>query len=242
MKNKIIRKLKSRGGGINWLIALLIVVNLVLVVLILIPVWKNFQFQAEKVGCDQAMKSAGDGLIIEYLGNYQEITAEEAMKKLDQIMPARDELCPVGGSIYLKKGENGIFVPVCGIHDSDEKERVRLNASYAKMLLETELEKAKSGSSSTETNTDGAASNAITVMVNHKELPCVHVVQEEYIRHGTAYTQGYDEIVAFYGIEGEGYFNDGRVKKGKIAYFVYADKNYCAIWRAKDGWTGDAYK
>ena len=246
MKNNIIRKIRSRRGGINWLIALLIIANIALVVLILIPVWNNFQYEAGKVACDQAMKSAGDGLIIEYLGSLEEITSEEAMKLLDKIMPARDELCPLRGSIYLKKGDNGIFTPVCGIHDSDEKERVRLNASYAKVLVEEKLEKAKEaaklGTETEEKKTDDAGREVTTIVINGKELGCVRVLQEEHLRHGTAYTQGYDEVVAFYGIEGEGNFNDGRVKNGKIAYFVYADKNYCALWRAKDGWSGDAYK
>lgn len=243
----MIRKLRSDRGGVKWPIILLIVLNLVLVVLIAIPFWNNFQYEAAKVGCDQAMKSAGDGLIIEYLGSFEEITSEEAMKKLDQIMPGRDELCPVGGSVYLTKGENGIFVPVCGLHDSNEKERVRLNASYAKLLLEAALEKAKNdpdaqAADSANAGDGEAKKDATNVRVNSKDLPCVHVLQEETLRHGTKYTQGYDGVVAFYGLEGEGRFNTGYVKKGKISYFVYADENYCAIWRARDGWGGDAYK
>ena len=240
----MIRKLQSDRGGVKWPILLLIIVNLVLVVLIAIPWWKDFEYKSEKAACDQAMKSAGDGLIIEYLGSFKELSVDEAMEKLDQIMPARDELCPVHGSIYLTKGTNGIFVPVCGLHDSDTMERVRLNASYAKMLLEKELANAgKVGSNASgETEKKDSTIDATNVKVNGKDLPCVHVLREEPLRHGTKYTQGYDEVVAFYGVEGEGTFNSGMVKKGKLAYFVYADENYCAIWRARDGWSGDAYK
>ena len=28
---------------------------------------------------------------------------------------------------------------------------------------------------------------------------------------------------------------------GSVFYFVYADEEHCAIWKANDGWTGDAY-
>ena len=34
----------------------------------------------------------------------------------------------------------------------------------------------------------------------------------------------------------------GSAKEGEICYFVYADENYCAIWRSNDGWDGDAYQ
>ena len=242
MKNKIIRKLHSDRGGVKWPFLVLIAAIIFLVVLIAIPYWKDFQYHAEKVGCDQAMKSAGDGLIIEYLGDQTELTVEEAMKRLDKIMPARDELCPAGGSVYLTKGEHGIFVPVCGLHDSDTQERVRLNASYAKLQLEAALEKAKEEVQPTEAARDSFGREITNIRINNRDLSCVHVLQEEPIRHGTKYTQGYQDVVAFYGLEGEGTFASGFVNKGKISYFVYADENYCAIWRARDGWSGDAYK
>jgi hypothetical protein len=241
MKNKMIRKLQSNRGGIKWPFIVLIVMIIVLLVLIAIPAWKDFQYKAQKIGCDQAMKSAGDGLIIEYLGTFEEVTTEEAMKQLDKIMPARDELCPAGGSIYLTKGENGIFVPVCGLHDNDKKERVRLNASYAKILLEAELLKAEESGSSESSSKQTSEPEKTAIVINSKKLDCVHVQKEEPIHHGTDYTQDYKEIVAFYGLEGEGEFDSDFVKKGKISYFVYADENYCAIWRASDGWSGDAY-
>ena len=50
--------------------------------------------------------------------------------------------------------------------------------------------------------------------------------------------------MAFYGLAGEGDFPAGeeaKVEAGDIFYFVYADEEHCAIWKANDGWTGDAY-
>ena len=43
-------------------------------------------------------------------------------------------------------------------------------------------------------------------------------------------------------MEGDGSFSTGKVKAGEICYFVYADENHAAVWRADDGWTGSAYQ
>ena len=49
------------------------------------------------------------------------------------------------------------------------------------------------------------------------------------------------EPQAFYGLAGEGDFPVEKVSAGDIFYFVYADEEHCAIWKANEGWTGDAY-
>ena len=43
-------------------------------------------------------------------------------------------------------------------------------------------------------------------------------------------------------LAGEGDFPVEKVSAGDIFYFVYADEDHCAIWKANDGWTGDAYR
>ena len=230
MRTKILSGIKSRKGGLSVAIAVLLLLIAVMLCIIAVPAWKTFRYRSQKVGCDQAMKSAGDGLIIEYLGSFDETTSEQARRILDKVMPGREKLCPAGGEVYLSKDEHGIYQPFCGIHGNDKKERVRLNASYAKDLLSAQLEK------QTETSPE-----YIEITINNSVLKCMHVLEEEPLRRGTDSTNGYDGIVAFYGIEGEGKFDSGFAKKGKIAYFVYADDYYCARWRAKDGWSGDAY-
>ena len=136
------RNRKTRGG-INRATAVLLVLIGVMLVLIAIPAWKVFRYRSEKTGCDQAIKSAKDGLIIEYLSRWKDGTIEDAMETLDEIMPERPKICPSGGTVYLVKNDKGIFEPVCGLHDSDKKLRVRLNATRAMELLTDALKKAR---------------------------------------------------------------------------------------------------
>ena len=254
-RQKILFRLKNRTGGLSVAIAVLLLLIAVMLCIIAVPAWKSFSYRSQKVGCDQAMKSAGDGLIIEYLGSLEDTTSEQARRILDKVMPGRDELCPAGGEVYLSKDENGIYQPFCGIHGNDKKERVRLNASYAKDLLSEQLikrseqdaqaaAKPKAASvrkTSATADEEGPSPEYIEITLNNRELRCMHVLKEEPLRRGTDTTNGYEGIVAFYGIEGEGSFTSGNVKTGEIAYFVYADEYYCARWRAGDGWSGEAY-
>ena len=231
---RIYRKIRSTSGGLNFLIGILLFLIAVMLILIAVPSWQRFSYRSQKVGCDQAMKSARDGLIIEYLGSLKKSTTEEAMRDLDKIMPARENLCPAGGNIYLTEGEDGYYVPVCGIHGNDKKQKTRLNGSYAKILLEKEL-------SDRLRRSKKEKQDSISITLNSQPLDCVHVLKKEFIHRGTASTNGYEGIVAFYGLEGEGDFETGQAEEGELAYFVYADENYCAIWWADQGWSGDAY-
>ena len=56
-------------GGVNRLIAILLAMIGVMLVLIAIPWWKSFRYRSECIACEQAMDSAKDGLIIDYLHN-----------------------------------------------------------------------------------------------------------------------------------------------------------------------------
>ena len=221
--------------GITRAAMVLIVAICVMLVIIAIPSWNVFRYRSEKTACVQAMKSAQDGLIIDYLNKWDGGDEESAMKTLDVVMPARPDICPSGGTVYLVRGENGIFEPVCGLHDDDKKLRVRLNASRAKSLLAEGLRKArKSG---------GAEPESVEITLNSKPLECVRVQKVLDLRRGTKLSNGYEGIVCYYGIAGDGAFKESeKVKKGGIAYFVYADEEHCARWIDGDGWTGDAYK
>ena len=226
------RKIADIHGGINRATALLLVLIAVLVILIGVPGYRAYRYRAQKVGCQQAMKSAKDGLIIDFLSNWKEVSAEEAMQTLDQVLPERPNICPAGGTVYLVRNSLGIFEPVCGLHESDGKLKVRLNASRAMELVAEALRKAR------ETSEEEPESAAITL--NGRELECVRVHEKLDLRRGTATTNGYKGIVAFYALEGDG-MTTGRVKDGEICYFVYADEDHAAVWRADDGWTGDGY-
>lgn len=222
------------SSGITRAAGVLLILIAVMLVLIAIPGYKVFCYRAEKTGCDQAIKSAEDGLIIEYLYSFKEGSVEKARSTLDDVMPARPGICPAGGTVYLLRDNRGIYTVVCGLHGSDKKQRVRLNASRAMELLAEARQKAK--------GTVQKNSDSVEIELNGRRLECVRVSDQLDIRRGTATTNGYDGVVCFYGLEGDGVFNTGKAEEGEICYFVYADENYAAVWRADDGWTGDAYK
>lgn len=221
-------------GGVNRATAVLLALIGVMLVLIAIPGWKVFQYRSEKTGCDQAIKSARDGLIIDYLTHFEEGTEEEARQTLYEVLPERPNVCPAMGTIYLLRNDQGIFEPICGLHETDRKLKVRLNASRAMELLGDALIKAK--------GENEAPPEPVEITLNGKPLECVKVEEQLDLRRGTATTNGYEGIVAFYGLEGEGDFATGKVDEGEICYFVYADPDHAAVWRADDGWTGSAYQ
>ena len=226
--------LRNRRGGVNRLVAILLVLVLVMVVVVAIPILKNTNEEAAFRACAQAMKSASDGLIIEYLNRNEESALEDAMLTIDEVMPGRPNICPTNGTVYLVKNEYGVYEPVCGLHNADTKLRVRLNASRALELLREQL-RIDRRYAETEPET-------VEISLNGKPLTCVRVAAEEPLRRGTGTTKGYDGVVAFYGLAGEGDFHPADTEAGDICYFIYADENHCAIWRSDDGWTGDSYK
>ena len=65
------RKIADNHGGINRATVLLMVLIAVLVVLLGVPGYRAYRYRAQKVGCQQAMKSAKDGLIIDFLSNWK---------------------------------------------------------------------------------------------------------------------------------------------------------------------------
>lgn len=231
-----VRRNIPRGirGGVNRVVAILLFLIAVMLVIIAIPSWDHYRERSEIIACEQAMKSAQDGLIIEYLSRFREGSVEDAMKTLDVVMVARPNICPAGGEVYLIKNDLGIYEPHCGLHDPDDRLRVRLNASRAKDLLAENRRKALREYDS--------EPESITIGLNGQPLECVRVRQAQRLRRGTATTSGFDGVVAFYGLAGEGDFPvTDKVAAGEICYFIYADENHCAAWKADDGWSGDAY-
>ena len=227
-------KLLDDRGGVNRVTAVLLALIALMLVIIAIPGWNVFRYRSEKTGCDQAMKSARDGLIIEFLSRWDAGTVEEAMLTLDEVLPARPNICPAGGTVYLVRGEHDIFEPICGLHDSDKRLRVRLNASRAKDLLAEEL--------LIQRRSAEEEPESVEIELNGRALECVRVADEPPLHRGTGTTNGFKGVVAFYGLAGDGIFPTGSAKEGEIVYFIYADEYYCAIWHIADGWTGDSYE
>ena len=230
-------KLRSIRGGVNRVVAILLVLIAIMVVIVLLPAWDDLRLLSQRLSCEQAMKSAKDGLIIEYLGRYKEGSVQDAMNTLDQVMIARPNICPAGGEVYLIKNAQGIYEPLCGLHDRDERRRTRLNASRALELMREARRIALRDSR-------GVEPDAVNIVLNSMPLACERVQKVQKLRRGTATTDGFEGVVAFYGLAGEGDFpagEDAKVEAGDIFYFVYADEEHCAIWKANDGWSGDAY-
>ena len=227
-------KIRDCRGGISRAVAVLLALIAVMLVIIALPALQGYQERAQVIACEQALASARDGLIIEYFNTFQTGSTKDAMDTLDAVMPARPNICPSGGTVYLVRGANGVFEPVCGLHAPDAKQRCRLNASRAKELLGQSLTKAKKKSPNTP--------DAVKIALNGQTLECVRVDTEPNLRWGTATTNGYEGIVAFFGVAGEGEFPVKGVKAGELAYFIYADEDHCAVWHANDGWTGEAYQ
>ena len=227
-------KLLSNRGGINRIVAVLLALIAVMLVVIAIPAWEAYRERAQVLACEQALNSARDGLIIDFLSRGQAGTVQSAMATLDEVMPERANLCPSGGTVYLVRDARGIFEPICGLHDPDAKQRARLNASRALDLLKEDLRKERRAS--------GGEPEAVEIQLNGQPLSCVRVQKEEPLRRGTRTTNGYDGVVAFYGLAGEGDFSADEARQGAICYFIYADEDYCVVWREEEGWTGTAYQ
>ena len=225
---------RSRRGGVNRAAAILLALIGVMLVVIAIPGWRAYRYRAQKLACEQAMKSARDGLIIEYLSHWEAGTVQQAMETLDEVLPERANICPAGGTVYLVRGEDGIYEPVCGMHDSDRKRRVRLNASRAMDLLHDALRLAREAGEE--------EPESVEITLNGASLECVRTPEVLDLHRGTRSTNGYKGIVAFYGLAGDGAIPAGGLKQGEIAYFVYADEDHAAVWSDGDGWTGDAYR
>ena len=127
-------KLRSIRGGVNRVVAILLVLIAIMLVVVLLPAWDDLRLLSQRLSCEQAMKSAKDGLIIEYLGRFKEGSVQDAMNTLDQVMVARPNICPAGGEVYLINNREGIYEPLCGLHDRNARRRTRLNASSASPL------------------------------------------------------------------------------------------------------------
>ena len=68
--NRIVEIFRRRSrGGVNRLIVILLALIAVMLVIIAIPKWEEFRYRSEKTACVQALKSARDGLIIDYFDN-----------------------------------------------------------------------------------------------------------------------------------------------------------------------------
>ena len=77
--------------------------------------------------------------------------------------------------MYLIKNSDGIYEPLCGLHDRNERQRTRLNASRALELLREKRRAALRSSK-------GVEPDAVTVTLNSQPLSCVRVDKAQKLR------------------------------------------------------------
>ena len=227
------QKLNSRG--LVRAALLLLIPLAVLLALLLWPAWQKFRFQSQQIACTDALATARDSLSIDYIANNQAPAPDDARAVVGQVMDGWQDLCPDGGTVYLVKTQSGAppYTLVCGLHDTDTKQRTRLNADNALTQLQNALAKAK---------TLGLpAPQTLTAAFNGKTYTARPVTEPVAIYRGTETTAGVKGTVLYYGLRGQGAFAAAPgAADGEICYFLFADENHCAVWQPAEGWTGDS--
>ena len=223
----------SRGMTRAGLIAVIVVIVMLLVVLG-VPFASFIIDRSYASGCMSARDTANDYLSIEYLGNTS-MTLEEARTTVRRLMPF-DDICPEDGNIYITEDHSQAmpYKVICGIHDTDLKEKTRYNAANALQLVTDAVNKAQEdGDQYPET---------VTIETNGRKLTAELIDERTILRSGTDYTSGVKGTVIYYSIVGHSDFGeDCGLEDGEIWYFSYADEDHCANYNVTDGWYGDSY-
>lgn len=232
---KLLKKLHS-AGGVSRLVGILLVLVVVLLVAVLVPVYLRYQAQAQLFACNAALDNAQQELNNTYLTS-PAFTAAQGKEAVTAAMLGWTDLCPAGGDCYIMERDwysDKPYELVCGLHNSDEKERCALNAKHVADDLREALRVARLEGEK--------VPDSLTVTLNGRAYSASRVVEATALRHGTGSTVGYSGTVIFFGVAGEGKVGeDSGLKNGELCYLSFADENYCANWSAKAGWTGDAY-
>ncbi len=216
-------KLQS-SCGVNRLIVILLVLVIALGIVIAIPGYMAYQRRSEQIACTIALKKAQDMLDIGFLGNSR-LTYEEACAIVEKSKWEQDALCPSGGDYYLVEDgkENQPYRVTCGLHESDTRLRVRLNADRVYRLLTDALLELKA-------QNQEVPEAGFAFTLNGRSLTVTRLEEDNGLRWGTASTIDYKGTVCFFSVD----------DTGELTWFVYADENHAAVWLKSDGWIGDA--
>ncbi len=215
----------NNTGRISRLATILIAIIACLVILLAFPFAKRAVARANKIGCEDALASANRILKEDYLQSGFNTSAEQAQAAAQKAMLGWDDMCPAGGEIYLaeRPGTEYGYEVVCGLHDPDEKERVRLNADNVRDQVDQQIR------SYVLTKKD--VPEELTVTLNSKTLTVLRVEEDTGINRGTGSISDISGTVAYFAVEDD-----------VLTYLCFADENYCAVWKLDDGWTGDSYR
>ena len=238
MRLRTAAKLHSRSG-VAWLIGIAVLAVLALLFVILLPTIRHYQYEAGEAGCIASLDTARRQLANESMLIGQVSKASEARDYVASVMPGWSDLCPGGGTTYIvpTDEDNPRWTVICGMHGTDRKQCTRLNADYVLRQLRENLKKAQDNGEQ--------FPQTLTYFLNGKTRKATLVTTDPGVRRGTNATVGMEGTVAFYTIKGSGESDSlvvgSSLKVGEISNFWFADEDYCAVWRASAGWSGDSW-
>lgn len=239
MNRKFMKKgnhLWQNQRGIAWIFVVLLILILALLILIFIPVYRQYRYHADEIGCTTALKTANDQLAIACLSD-AELSAEEAKEVVSKAMGGWDDLCVGHGTIYLveTKDSEVPYEVVCGLHDTDLKEKTRLNASHVLKQIQSQV---KSAQLQGERYPD-----RITVELNGKQYDAVLTEEKSRFRSTGLLTESAEDTEIYYALTGYGSGeSDSEASESSVCDFSYTEKGYCVIWSSKDGWFEDSFQ
>lgn len=230
------QRLVDRRGS-SKLVSILCILVILAVLVFLAPYAIQYFKESNRTACMTALDSARRQMAADYMLSSGVATAQGTNA---YVLKGRDDLCPSGGTVYVREIEpdtqNGVpFELVCGLHNPDTKLCTRLNAGYVL---------AQVGDAVASQQLIGIPfPESVKVSLNGKEYTAVLVDEETGIRSGTDTIKELSGTVIYYSIVGHTEFGkDSGLSEGEVWYFSFADENHCANWSSKKSWTGDSYE
>ena len=234
--DKRITKLRDVRGISRAVVIMLILVAVMLAV-VSVPVYLHYRGVWRELKCMTSLKSANDQMIEEFLFSAGDLDIEAAKSHVGYVMNGWDDLCPGGGIVYIVKNDDpNARMPyklVCGIHGEDAKERTRLNANYLyKKVCERVNYDLLQGLPIPE---------SVTVNMNGEDVTARLVTEDQNVKRGTKYYDYDSDVVAYYGVAGNGSFTDTGADDGTVCYYAYLDPDHFAVWTSRNWWSGDSW-
>ena len=240
----------NNRGGVNRLIAILLGLIAAILLLIIAPIYLEYQAHAQEFACLMARNKAQSMIAIEDMFSDWSLKREEAAAVADRTRYQRDSLCPAGGDYFILWNEtpdaqyaDTRYKVVCGLHDENLKERTRLSGGAALSRLTKELDRQR--------RRGNASPKTLKIQLNGKTLVCRRVEENPGLKFGTESDIERKGIVCYYGLIGDAEsraalqesenVDFSALREGELWYFGYADKNHAAVWKYGQGWSGDAW-
>jgi len=239
MTFRVRRRLAGRHGA-SRTVTILIILALIMAGIIAAPYVMQYLHESGQYACMTALDSARRQMAADYMLSSGVSTVKDAQGHTTYALNGRDDLCPSGGTVYIREIENPSdsempYELICGLHNPDTKLCTRLNSNYALAQIQKAVGKSR---------LEGAPyPETVAVQLNGTEIIAQLVDNYTGLQRGTSKTSGYDGIVIYYSIVGHSDFgSDSNMPEGEVWYFCYADENHCATWSSRKSWTGDSYE